>query len=455
MLRQKTKSKLISASLVAALSISGVLVVPASVSARSVYCTNCATSSQGNRLITQGNSIIDYLGYGNELLNKLIDKVEKTRTDIVNAIGQSTTGVGTAVSQTGEISSNDRAESDQFDKIFDVVISRPKDINCADVGSGSVPPTVTHKGGGGGGGSGGGSYSGAASDKLKIAQAAAGLTDTVLQLKDIPPSDVMDGFIGIGACNDFSSKDSVRGQVCERSGLASGSGKSPYRNADVSGATLLVGPQKSEDKDKMVRRNSFAPNSDEHKAAMANLQMLYSTKAPPVINEKEAKTAAGMTHLGLMTQWFANTDLSKQVAQSRVNSFIVDPDTTTALEEIQKKDGAFLESYLKDFPNWQKGVSLSLMRDIEADRRASNPEWTKRLPSLNEAERAAESLSIQAQQLKMSRDLLEEVSISNLLLAKLLDSNSEKIFEKIEENRVKVINEASFEGSGSTATAQE
>lgn len=436
MSKNQLKAKTLTASIMLALTFAGAAYTPsAAEAAYTVRCINCVTQGQANEVIGNTNR-------ANQLLQNLIDKVEKTRTDIVNAIGKSTTTVGTAVSQSGEILAHDRAQNDQFGEIMDVVRTREGDINCGNVGAGSAPSTTTQKGGGGGGGSGGGSYSGSSSDTLNKAQTAAGITNKIPKLEEIPPPDAQAGLTGRGLCEAYASPTSVRGQICSRSGAKTGG--SAFPEADISGLTLLIGPQKPTDANK-VKRNSFAPDSEEHDAMMASMGLLFANEAPPVLSKAQADTASGDSFLGMLMRWLANQDLSKQIAQNRIDSFLTDERTKTALDEISIEDSAFLNDYLKDIKGWKEnGVSTALMRDIQVDRRASNPKWTLDVSSMKEDELPREALYIAAEQLKLTRDIYEEISTANLLLAKLLESNGEALMEKIKVLEINAATESAY-----------
>ena len=351
-------------------------------------------------------------------------------------MGQSVGGLSTVITETAVASDHDRAKNSQFDKIYDVISSRPQNINCGSAGSGAAPTGSSQKGSGSGG-----TYSASkASTNLRTSQTNVGLTSTIPKAKDITPNDIHSAQTGIGLCLSYVPSNGVLADLCKDAGHTP-AGKSPYRNAHVDGTTLVMGPQKTGDT-KIVKRNSIKPDSVEHEAMIANLQLLFENTAPPVLSKNQMSTGSGLTFLGLLQKWLASIGLARQVAENQINSFIVDPDTITALKHVQQQDSAWLSKYLEDIPDWQNGVSASLMRDIEVDRRGANPDWVTSVAAMDDAERATEALYMQAKSLQMQRDLLESINSTNLLLAKLVQSQSENILKEVKHQQERAISEA-------------
>lgn len=371
--------------------------------------------------------------------SNIVAAILKHQTTSIEALGQAVGGINTSISDNTRIAGEDRAKNAQFDKIHDVINSRPQDINCGNAGSGSVPTGASVKGSGTGG-----AYSGYEKDKttnISKAQKAAGFDNKPPKLKDIPPNDAYVFQVGAGYCSQFAGEGDAVGQMCNNAGFKPKT-TNVYANAHIDGATLLSGPKRTDDGG-VVKRNSITPNSDDHKALVANMHLLFETKATPTLPKSQLESGAGRSFLGVVQKWLASKNLAKQIAMNQESSFLVDPNTVTALNHIKKTDSDWLASYLNDFPGWEKGVSASMMRDIEVDRRGANPRWATDLTSMDDAGRMTEALFMQAKQMQMQRDMIEEVKTTNLLLAKILEGQSDLIYKEAEYQRERAIAQSS------------
>lgn len=349
--------------------------------------------------------------------------VDRARSDIVQAIGQSTAGISSAVSKNTGIAGQNQAELEK-DRAKNEAEREVAPTSCGNAGASQGP-----RGGGSGGsvrpsGPGSNYEPSNVDERLKEAMNVANQTRTP-QLPD-KDANKQHADLAVGACRTFVVIGSIRAQMCEKVSVTP-SAKNRFPDADIKAATLFDGPQAE---GATLKNISVPVQGPERDARAAFLTMNNSASVAPWPPGDISKSVNGTPYLGLRMEYETAKSMAAYPSQEYDRLTTVDPATKPALEQIAKEDGEFLKRYFKDLPkqSYENGVSPAMLNDIEVERRIGNVDWLKRMAAADANTKAAEQLMISAYNLRLQRDLVTAQLQTNVLLGKMLNNSNEETY---------------------------
>lgn len=354
-----------------------------------VYCTNCATS-------TQAAAIIGINTAGFAAVTTAIQGASVANTS-------ATEGASRVVAEANAKTQADMATSNalvNYQPIDPCTVTAMTNNTTGGAGDAIRDRGVSAGRGGGGGGGGSAPTVGGTTQMLKAIAISKGV-------EKAPSPEVQAALGARGACETFVS-GGARAQSCTGAGFAP-SASNGHPNADVRAETLFDGPQKTAG---IVRKLTYKPNSAEETAIEAFLRNLETPIDLRALTPAELKTDAGRNYMALRDAYEASLSLATKPARDQALLMRANPNTKPIIEQLlQSDDAPFVQAYLAQaYPDYANdGISIAELINLEAERRYKNPQWLVRMAQAPERQLLQEQVQLQAVNLWMTGMLLERV----------------------------------------------
>lgn len=400
------------------------------------YCGACISATQRDGERTRAELGVKI----QKMASDIATVITNTTRDSTAAITRQQTEAAKAESKTA-IRRDQEADKREVERSIG-------EVSCdfASTANGPKGGNVTTGGGGGGSGKGskykpGAKVSKEGKDALKI----AGQTGEKVEL----PRDMNEQKrnIAFGGCDTFAAPGSERALICEGLGAkVSGSLGNLYPDADISATSLFDGPAR----DGQGVRLLSVPRSGDTRDARSFFLMNATNPIPlPPFMKGALDTPAGSIYAGLFSQYKAIKDVgefplreydrltsspdpadveTRQALQSAYEALIADPNSAT---------GQFAQNYLSSIDallptgspktKYSDLSPLDLM-NFEVERRVGNPDWVKSLAGMDEKQKQAEMMLMQAYSMRIEFAQLQATYQTNVLLGQLISNQAEEIY---------------------------
>lgn len=367
----------------------GALVPGVAHAQRSVYCTNCATSSQAAAI----NGVLT-AGFAN--LATAIQGAAVAQTS-------ATEGAARVMSEANAKIAQDTATSKaliNYQPIDPCTVTAMTNATTGGQGD-SMRDRGSALGRSGGGGASSVPSSGLSPNMRKAISISKGIDEA-------PSPEVQAALASGGACESFVS-GGARERSCSKAGFAV-SRANGHPNADVRAETLFDGPQRQQNA--IVRRLTYKPGSAEEAAIEALLRNLETPLDLRELTAGELKTDAGRNYMALRDAYEASISVASKPARDQALLMRANPNTKEIIKQLLESDDAdFVRAYLsRAYPDFQQdGISVAELINLEAERRYKNPKWLIRMSQAPERQLLQEQVQLQAVNLWMMSMLLERV----------------------------------------------
>lgn len=363
---------------------------------RTVYCTNCATTDQADRIIENGT--------------RLIQAIQGASSANTRAVSENARIVAEANATTEQRMEHARIAA-RYDLTDPCTVTAP--------GRGNVVVGERERGhasGRGASGGGGGGRAPATSGVSTPMRDAIAISEGS---RPPPEPEATAALASKGACSSF-----VRGGERERMcigakfelGLSSG-----LPNADVRAETLFDGPQRVSDQQKGIVRRLSVPNGDssERTAIAAYIRNLETPLDLRALRPKELDSIAGRNYMAMRDSYEAVMSLATKPLRDQELMMLDNRESLSAINQmLAGADASFVRRWLDSvYPAWaSRGISALELMNLEAVRRYKNEGWYVRMAQQDERNLALESANMQALQIWQNNQMLERQQQQNILL---------------------------------------
>lgn len=227
---------------------------------------------------------------------------------------------------------------------------------------------------------------------------------------------------GLGSCEDFAAgTGGTADWFCKILGVKQSTHSAKYPNADISGATLINGPDSIKNPKAIL---SVPEKGDEASARLANFNMLFGADpiTPPSPDEIK-NTLLGPAFMGKFREYQAAKGLSQEIVKDWMTKTTIDPDTQDALKTIKAENPTFFAEFYKDVDAkyYEKGVSPQELLRLQVEARAGSVDWITKFNGADVQKLTAEMMMMDALSQRIAYQQLRETQNTNLLLAKMVD----------------------------------